>query len=126
MKIVTSHDRGYTYGPIHYEDFSEEEVDRDEEDEEEIDESCNDKKLKEADEDIVLSVKEKDIKRLEDEISKAEARTKEAGSDYVKHPTQKTYGWYDYCKTYADGLKKALEIIKGAPEKVEEPETESQ
>lgn len=53
------------------------------------------------------------MKKLREELERAKIKMDKAGKDYVKHSTRQNYDWYQYCKIYYEGLKKAFDLIEG-------------
>lgn len=53
------------------------------------------------------------MKKLREELEKAEEKMKEASKEYIKKSTKQNYDWYTYCQRYYEGLKKAFDLIEG-------------
>lgn len=53
------------------------------------------------------------MKKLLKELKDAEEKMIEAKNEYMNKPTYDRQDWYNYCKRYYDGLKKAFDLLKG-------------
>lgn len=53
------------------------------------------------------------MKKLREEILKAQEILNNAKEEYIENPTEHNYEWFQLCEQYYKGLQKAFDLIEG-------------
>lgn len=56
------------------------------------------------------------MKKLREEILKAQEKLNDAKEQYIKSQTKQNYDWWKYCEQYYKGLKRAFDLVEGGEE----------